>query len=176
MTRQLSEVIIPSQLSCTTGNTDCRTTVDLHSPGQSNHPETSLNNNFNPETAELPVTPPARQIPEKPDASMDSGPRTGDDAGPRAEAGQPPAATAERSKLWFDETVVVPDAFRDLLVNYSHVAPGDVDEHVIEIVSVLAPFAPLSFSQNTPQPSHLLTETHHTRSGTRHGRSTTTRA
>lgn len=66
---------------------------------------------------------------------MASGPSTGDDAGPKAEAGQPPAATAERSKLWFDETVVVPDAFRDLLVNYSHVPPGDVDEHVIQIVS-----------------------------------------
>lgn len=63
------------------------------------------------------------------------GPPTGDDAGPGPEAGNPPAATAERSKLWFDETVVVPDAFRDLLVNYSGVAPGDVDEHVIQIVS-----------------------------------------
>lgn len=64
---------------------------------------------------------------------MDSGPTTGDDAGPKA--GQRPAATAERSKLWFDETVVVPDAFRDLLVNYSRTAPADVDEHVIQIVS-----------------------------------------
>lgn len=84
------------------------------------------------------MTPPARQIPKKPDApawNMASGPPTGDDAGPSAEAGQPPAATAERSKLWFDETVVVPDAFRDLLVNYSHIPAGDVDEHVIQIVS-----------------------------------------
>lgn len=64
-----------------------------------------------------------------------SGPPTGDDAGPRAEAGHPPAATAERSKLWFDETVVVPDAFRDLLVNYSRIPAADVDEHVIQIVS-----------------------------------------
>lgn len=83
---------------------------------------------------------------------MDSGPSTGDDAGPKSEAGQPPAATAERSRLWFDETVVVPDAFRALLVNYSHVAPEDVDEHVIEIVSLrrspLSPFCkppPLSY-------------------------------
>lgn len=66
---------------------------------------------------------------------MASGPPTGDDARPKAGAGQPPAATAERSKLWFDETVVVPDAFRDVLVNYSHVPPDDVDEHVIQIVS-----------------------------------------
>lgn len=83
--------------------------------------------------------------------SMDSGPSTGDDAGPKAGAAQPPAATAERSKLWFDETVVVPDAFRDLLVNYSHVPPGDVDEHVIGIVSLrrslFSPFCkpPLSY-------------------------------
>lgn len=60
---------------------------------------------------------------------MDPGPQTGDNAGP------PPAATAERSKLWFDETVVVPDAFRDLLVNYSGIPAADIDEHVIQIVS-----------------------------------------
>lgn len=70
------------------------------------------------------------------------GPPTGDDAGPGPEAGNPPAATAERSKLWFDETVVVPDAFRDLLVNYSGVAPGDVDQHVIQIVSLRPPHRP----------------------------------
>lgn len=70
---------------------------------------------------------------------MDSAPPTGDDAVPRAEAVQRPAATAERSKLWFDETVVVPDAFRDLLMKYSHVPPGDVDEHVIQIVSPPSP-------------------------------------
>lgn len=64
---------------------------------------------------------------------MDTGSPTGDNAGPKA--GQPPAATAERSKLWFDETVVVPDAFRDLLVNYSSIPAADVDEHVIQIVS-----------------------------------------
>ncbi|POS76523.1 methyltransferase [Diaporthe helianthi] len=56
---------------------------------------------------------------------------TDDNAGPKA--GHPPAATAERSKLWFDETVVVPDAFRDLLVNYSGIPAADVDEHVIQI-------------------------------------------
>lgn len=78
---------------------------------------------------------------------MASGPPTGDDAGPKAEAGQPPAATAERSKLWFDETVVVPDAFRDLLVKYSHIPAGDVDEHVIQIVSPR--HAPLPFA-NAP--------------------------
>lgn len=84
---------------------------------------------------------------------MASGPPTGDDAGPKAEAGQPPAATAERSKLWFDETVVVPDAFRDLLVNYSHVPPGDVDEHVIQIVSLrrslLPPFCKPTLSYHS---------------------------
>lgn len=66
---------------------------------------------------------------------MDTGPPTGDDAGPKAKAGHRPAATAERSKLWFDETVVVADAFRDLLVNYGRISPADVDEHVIQIVS-----------------------------------------
>lgn len=64
-----------------------------------------------------------------------SGLPTGDDAGPKAEAEQRPAATADRSKLWFDETVVVPDAFRDLLVNYSRIPAADVDEHVVQIVS-----------------------------------------
>lgn len=76
---------------------------------------------------------------------MDAGPPTGDDAGPKAEAGHRPAATAERSKLWFDETVVVPDAFRDLLVNYGRISPADVDEHVIQIVS-----SPLRFSHHPP--------------------------
>lgn len=64
---------------------------------------------------------------------MNSGPPPSDDAEPQG--GHRPAATAERSKLWFDETVVVPDAFRDLLVNYSRVPPSEVDEHVIQIVS-----------------------------------------
>lgn len=68
---------------------------------------------------------------------MDTGPPTGDNVGPNA--GHPPAATAERSKLWFDETVVVPAAFRDLLVNYSGIPAADVDEHVIQIVSSAAP-------------------------------------
>ncbi|KAG8162469.1 hypothetical protein KVR01_008234 [Diaporthe batatas] len=62
---------------------------------------------------------------------MASRPPADDDAGPKA--WQPPAATAERSKLWFDETVVVPDAFRDLLVRYSGVPAADVDEHVMQI-------------------------------------------
>ncbi|KAK2608155.1 hypothetical protein N8I77_006783 [Diaporthe amygdali] len=69
--------------------------------------------------------------PAPPSGDMDTGPSTGGEAGPQAE--HPPAATAERSKLWFDETVVVPDAFRDVLVTYSHIPPGDVDEHVIQI-------------------------------------------
>jgi SAM-dependent methyltransferase len=64
---------------------------------------------------------------------MDTVPQTGDNVAPKAE--QRPAATAERSKLWFDETVVVPEAFRELLVNYSHIPAEDVDEHVIQIVS-----------------------------------------
>lgn len=68
---------------------------------------------------------------------MATGPPTGDNAGPKAE--RPPAATAERSKLWFDETVVVPDAFQDLLVNYSGIPAAEVDEHVIQIVSSSPP-------------------------------------
>lgn len=68
---------------------------------------------------------------------MNTAPPTGDNAEPKA--WQPPAATAERSKLWFDETVVVPDAFRDLLVKYSGIPAADVDEHVIQIVSSVAP-------------------------------------
>lgn len=82
---------------------------------------------------------------------MDSAPPTGDDAVPRAEAVQRPAATAERSKLWFEETVVVPDAFRDLLVNYSHIPPGDLDEHVIQIVSLRGPRLPQSILSTSPQ-------------------------
>ncbi|KAI3396086.1 hypothetical protein diail_503 [Diaporthe ilicicola] len=75
-----------------------------------------------------------RLIPRRPDPSaqtMGTEQPAGDDAGATAEP--QPAATAERSKLWFDETVVVPDAFRAVLVNYSHIPPADVDDHVIQI-------------------------------------------
>ena len=80
---------------------------------------------------------------------MDTRTSTGDNAGPNS--WQPPAATAERSKLWFEETVVVPDAFRDLLVNYSGIPAADVDEHVIQIVSPR--HVPLSFPK-TPLSYH----------------------
>lgn len=48
----------------------------------------------------------------------------------------PPRASADRIPLWFDESVVVPDEFRDLLVQYSHIPPDDVNEHVIRVVSM----------------------------------------
>ncbi|KAH8776257.1 hypothetical protein F5883DRAFT_639957 [Diaporthe sp. PMI_573] len=64
---------------------------------------------------------------------MDTVPPTDDNAEPNPE--QRPAATAERSKLWFDETVVVPDAFRNLLLNYSRIPAADVEKHVIQIVT-----------------------------------------
>lgn len=85
-----------------------------------------------------------RLIPKKPGPptqSMDSGTPTGGDAGLVAQ--NQPAATAERSKLWFDETVVVPDAFRDIMSNYSHIPAADIDEHVIQIVSGHQPVGPL---------------------------------
>lgn len=89
---------------------------------------------FSPDTSGPYIRP--RLIPKKPEPptrDMDTGQSAGDDAVARAE--HQLAATAERSKLWFDESVVVPEAFRDLLVNYSHIPPADVDEHVIQIVS-----------------------------------------
>lgn len=95
---------------------------------------------------------------------MATAPPTDDSAGPKS--WQPPAATAERSKLWFDETVVVPDAFRDLLVKYSGVPTADVDEHVIQIVSSAA----LAIQM-------LMTDDRHRKySATRPGKSTITRA
>lgn len=45
-------------------------------------------------------------------------------------------AFTDRIPLWFDESVVVPDEFRELLVQYSHVPPDEVDEHVIRVVSM----------------------------------------
>ncbi|KAJ9145285.1 Methyltransferase [Pleurostoma richardsiae] len=45
----------------------------------------------------------------------------------------PPRAPDETTKKWFDESVVVPAAFSDLLVNYSHIPPSEVDKHVIEL-------------------------------------------
>lgn len=47
----------------------------------------------------------------------------------------PPRASAEKAKQWFDETVSVPDSFRDLLVDYSHVPADKVDSHVVALVS-----------------------------------------
>lgn len=46
----------------------------------------------------------------------------------------PPRAPSDLSKRFFDETVTVPDAFRELLEKYSHVPPGEVDEHVLQLV------------------------------------------
>ncbi|KAF3763351.1 hypothetical protein M406DRAFT_261401 [Cryphonectria parasitica EP155] len=45
----------------------------------------------------------------------------------------PPAASAARTHLWFEETTVVPQAFRTLLVEYSHILPEEVEEHVIRV-------------------------------------------
>lgn len=58
----------------------------------------------------------------------------------KTEAGErypgPPRASADRIPLWYEESVVVPDEFRDLLVQYSHIPPDEVDEHVTRVVSM----------------------------------------
>lgn len=43
---------------------------------------------------------------------------------------------APQATEWFRDTAVVPDAFRDLLLEYSHIPPAEVDEHVVRIVSI----------------------------------------
>lgn len=52
----------------------------------------------------------------------------------------PPRASADRVSLWFEDTVVVPDEFRELLVQYSHIPPDEVDEHIIRVVSMGSSF------------------------------------
>lgn len=47
----------------------------------------------------------------------------------------PPRALVDHISLWFEESVVVPDEFRNLLVQYSHIQPEEVDEHVLCVVS-----------------------------------------
>lgn len=81
----------------------------------------------------------SRLIPKRPDPTPgDAGPRGTDDAtGQQQQQPDPeqPRAAAAKSHLWFEETVVVPDEFRDLLVKYSHIPAEEVDEHVVRVVS-----------------------------------------
>lgn len=62
----------------------------------------------------------------------------------------PSGASAARSHLWYEETTVVPDAFRKLLIEYSHIPPDEVDEHVIRVVS------PMTFLPSSPVPKTYL--------------------
>lgn len=51
------------------------------------------------------------------------------------QAGGVKGAKAGQTHLWFEDSVVVPDEFRNLLVKYSHISPAEVDEHVLQVVS-----------------------------------------
>lgn len=73
--------------------------------------------------------PRARLIPKRPDAQAGEGSSTHQHEQP-----PPSGATAARTHLWFEETTIVPDAFRKLLVEYSHIPPEEVDEHVVKVV------------------------------------------
>lgn len=81
-----------------------------------------------------------RLIPKRPDpTAADAQPSSTEDATGQQQQQQPesepPRAAAAKSHLWFEESVVVPDKFRELLVKYSHIPPEEVDEHVVRVVS-----------------------------------------
>lgn len=85
----------------------------------------------------------------KPDFSPDSSgpylkPRLIPKRAPAADEDNTPRATASRSHLWFEDSVVVPDEFRKLLVEYSHIPAEKIDEHVVQVVS-LWPITPFGF-------------------------------
>lgn len=82
-------------------------------------------------------------------AGPEAGPKAEDNAG-RGQPQPPPGAIAARTQLWYEDTVVVSDEFRDLLVQYSHVQPSEVDEHVLQVVSFLSPSQPLDSFPETP--------------------------
>lgn len=105
---------------------------------------------FSPDTSGPYLKP--RLIPKRPDqpptpAGADAGPSTQDNDGgtPHNEGGagegEGQGALAARTHRWFEDTVVVPDGFRTLLVEYSHISPDKVDEHVLQVVSS----SPLSY-------------------------------
>lgn len=41
----------------------------------------------------------------------------------------------EHTVKWFDETATVPPQARELLENYSHIPPAEVQDHVVTLVS-----------------------------------------
>ncbi|KAJ4387287.1 hypothetical protein N0V93_007876 [Gnomoniopsis smithogilvyi] len=77
--------------------------------------------------------PQRRLIPKRPDPQQaEEGSATGGETTEQQQNEQP-NATAARSHLWFEETTIVPDAFRKLLVEYSHIPSEEVDEHVVRV-------------------------------------------
>lgn len=104
---------------------------------------------FRPDTSGPYLKP--RLIPKRPDqppspARVDAGPSTQDsEGGARRDDGAGTDEEGERGALaarthrWFEDTVVVPDEFRALLVEYSHILPDEVDEHVLQVVSSSSP-------------------------------------
>lgn len=44
-------------------------------------------------------------------------------------------STQDRTEKWFTPTVVVPAPARELLENYSHIPPAEVEDHLITLVS-----------------------------------------
>lgn len=96
--------------------------------------------------------PRARLIPKR----LDAAPPAGDDAPSQAastntgeESEQPAVAATEMPgpHIWYEETTIVPDAFRKLLVEYSHIPSEEVDAHVVRVVS-----CPNSYITHNPQP------------------------
>ncbi|KAJ4419499.1 hypothetical protein N0V82_004944 [Gnomoniopsis sp. IMI 355080] len=78
--------------------------------------------------------PQRRLIPKRPGPQTAREPSTGGDTTVNEhDQPAPSGATAARSHLWYEETTVVPDAFRKLLVEYSHIQPQEVDEHVVRV-------------------------------------------
>lgn len=101
---------------------------------------------FSPDTSGPYLKP--RLIPKRPDqpptpAGVNAGPSTQDsddgthhnEGGAGEGVGEGQGALAARTHRWFEDTVVVPDEFRTLLVKYSHISPDKVDEHVLQVVS-----------------------------------------
>lgn len=75
---------------------------------------------------------------DPPSAKPGQGDNDNDNAEVKAKKSLPeaaPRAAVARTQLWFEDTAVVPDVFRDLLVEYSHIPPGQVDEHIVRVVS-----------------------------------------
>lgn len=96
--------------------------------------------------------PRARLIPKRPDAQAEEGSSTNQQEQPPAPSG----ATAARTHLWFEETTIVPDAFRKLLVEYSHIPPEEVDDHVVKVVCFTPPIIVTLNHHHQALPHHLI--------------------